>query len=188
MALEAALEKLCSDLGHFLDTLTGLDTTVTEDQPESGEVVLVGKVSDAITEIESQCRECIDAAESALSAVNHPFDANRLRRSLSGSQVQFQSIAHLLVFDLLTYETISALVGFGAEHGHGWQAWVRAVRVGLEECRSGIRELDRSYLACWEEIAERLFTGPISLHTTNIGQQISAGALDAKGREEAGMT
>jgi hypothetical protein len=188
MALEAALEKLCSDLRRFRDTLTGLETTVTQDKPDSGEVVLVGEVSDAVTDMESACRECLDAAETALSTITQPFDANRLRRSLGGSQLRFHSISHLLVSNLLTYEKISALVEFGAEHGYEWEAWVQAVRVGLEECRTAIAELAGSYLACWEEIAERLFAGPISLHTTNIGQNISASALDAKGPLEAGIT
>ena len=188
MALEAALEKLCSDLRHFRDALTGLDTTVTQDKPETGAVMLVDEVSDAITDMESACRECLDGAETALRSVAQPFDANRLRRSLAGSQLRFHTISSLLVSDLLTYQKVSALVGFGRNHGHEWASWVFAVRQGLEKCRTAASELAGSYLACWEEIAERLVSGPIALHTTNIGQQISPAAIEREGTLEAGIT
>jgi len=188
MALDAALEQLCSELRRFRDILAGLETTVTEDRPETGAVILVDEVSNAITDLDSQSRECLDAAEAALCAVDQPFDPHRLRRSLAGSQLSFHLMARLLVSDLLTYEKIGALVGFGSERGHGWDSWVRAVRLGLEECRAATTGLADAYLACWREIAERLFSGPIALHTTNIGQNISAGALDGKGPVEAGIT
>ena len=188
MALEAALENLCSELRKLRDAITGVERTVTQDRPQSDAVILVDEVSDDVTEMESSCRECLDAAEAALCAVDQPFDATRLRRSLAGSQLRFHAIADLLVSHLLTYEKVSALVGFGRKHGHEWAAWVHALCLGLEKCRAALAGLVGAYLACWEEIAERLFAGPISLHTTNIGQQISAGALDAKATVDAGIT
>jgi hypothetical protein len=188
MALEAALEKLCEDLRHLRDRVTELETTVVQDRPSSGEVILVDEVSDAITDMESASRECLDAAETALCALREPFDPNRLRRSLAGSQLRFHSISAGFLSDLLTYEKIGALVGFGREHGREWEAWVRAVRVGFEALRQTLSGIDASYLACWEEIADRLFTAPVSIHTTNIGQNIGTGALDSKGPVEAGIT
>jgi hypothetical protein len=188
MALEAALEKLCSDLRYFRDALGGLETTATQDRPETEGGMVVDEVSDGITELESLCKECLDGAEAALRAVAQPFDANRLRRSLAGSQLRFLSASHLLFSNLLAFEKISALVGFGRTHGREWAAWAHVVRQGLERCREFGAELANSYFACWEEIAERLVAGPIALHTTNIGQQISADALHDKRQVEAGIT
>ncbi|HVO56791.1 MAG TPA: hypothetical protein VMT51_03755 [Dongiaceae bacterium] len=187
MALEAALENLCSDLRKLRDAIAGVERTVTQDRPEMEAVILVDEVSDDVTELESFCRECLDAAEAALRSVDPAFDAARLRRSLASAELRFHAIAHLLVSDLLTYEKVGALVGFGRKYGHEWAAWVHAVRLGLEKCRAALHGIWGAFLACWEEIAERLLTGPIALHTTNIGQQISSRALDDR-TLETGMT
>jgi hypothetical protein len=188
MALEAALEKLCEDLRHLRDRVTELETTVVQDRPSSGEVILVDEVSDAVTEIDSACRECLDGADMALCALREPFDPSRLRRALAGSQLRFHSISDAFISGVFAFEKITALVGFGREHGHEWEAWVRAFLMGSEDLRQAIAGLAGDYLACWEEIAERLFTAPVSIHTTNIGQNIGAGALDGKGPVEAGVT
>src|SRR5262249_53677949 len=134
MALEAALENLCSELRHFRDLLASLDTTVRQDRPDASEAMVIDEVSDGITELESLCKESLDAAEEALRA-SGPFDPDRLRRSLAGSQLRFHAITHILVSDLLTFETLGALVGFGRSHGRRWAAWVHVVRQSLERCR-----------------------------------------------------
>ena len=188
MALEAALEKLCGDLRKLRDAIAGLERTVTQDRPATQAVILVDEVNDDVTDMDGASRECLDAAETALRSVAPTFDAARLRRSLASAELRFHAISDLLLSDLLTYEKVGALVGFGRKHGHEWTAWVHAVRLGLEKCRATLGGIARAFLAAWEEIAERLLTGPIALHTTNIGQQISARALDGGAAVDTGAT
>ena len=188
MALEAALEDLCKELRQFRDVLSGLEATVVQDRPTSGEVILVDEVSDDVTEIDSLAKESLDAAEEALRSVAEPADAHRLRRALAGSQLRFLRISHTLVSRLLAYEQIRALVGFGRKRGPEWMAWVRAVQAGVDNCGAALGRIDASFLQCWQDIAERGVSGPISLNTTNIGQQITSDALNLKETANTGIT
>lgn len=187
MALEAAFENLYRDLRIFRDILQGLRMTVTEDRPERDAVVLVDEVSDAVTELVGLAEESLDAAEEARKAGGPSFDPNHMRRSLARSQKQFHHLVQILVFDLLSYDRIGALVQFGRERGPAWMAWVNSVRQGLDRCRPALEAVGEAYFQCWQEIAERVTTAPVSLHTTNIGQHITTEALESR-EEREGIT
>lgn len=186
MSLETSLNKLCNDLRQFREILQGVEMTVTQDRPETETVVLVHEVSDDVTEIDSLCQESLEYAEAALHAAAH--DANRVRQSLDRSQHQYLAFSRIMASRLLSYEKVAALVRFGHDHGRGWMAWVTSLRRGLELCRPGADALGDTYLQCWVEMAERTTFGPVSLHTTNIGQQITAEALEVSRSPHDGAT
>ena len=178
MTLEAALLKLRTGLREFRDVLQGLELTVTHDRPEGDSVILVDQVGDTITEVDSLLREVLDAAEDALSAADRSLDAYGLRRSLAVAHERFLQLSRLVSSDLLGFEKISALVGFGRERGRGWMAWVATLRKGLESSSSCVDGCAEQFLRCWEELAERVNLRGISLHAANIGQQISSRETD----------
>ena len=186
MILEAAFDKLCSDLRKLRGILHDCNVNV-EDKPESESVRLVDDVSDEITELFGLSEESLSAAENARRTAGPQFDPNQMRRSLASSQKQFHNLSRNLCSNLLSYERISQLVQFGREH-RIWRGWVDSVRQGLETCRPGVEAVEEAYFQCWQEIAERVTTSPVSLHTTNIGQQISAAALESAEAVREGIT
>jgi len=188
VALEAALSNLCNSLRALYGVLDGLRLTVTEDVPRSGSVVLVDQVSEEVTELLGLSKECIDAAEESERAAGQPYNPNQLRRFLAVSQKQFHRLAKILMSSLLSYEQVSVLVEFGRSRGREWMAWVNSVREGLEKCRPVLQGAEDAYFQCWQEIAERIIAGPVSVHTTNIGQQITREALESRETEPEGVT
>ena len=186
MSLEVAFDKLCSDLQRLRGTLHDFNVNV-EDKPESQSVRLVDDVSDEVTELFALSEESLSAAEEARRAAGAAFDPNQMRRSLATSQKHFYNLSRNLSSDLLSYERISELVRFGRGH-RDWQGWVDSVRQGLETCRPGVEAVEDAYFQCWHEIAERVTTGPFSLHTTNIGQQITTAAVESAETTREGVT
>ncbi len=188
MALELALSNLCTSLKTLHGVLDGLHFTVTEDVPKTGSVVLVDQVSEEVTELLGLSEECLDAAIESQRAAGQPYDPNQMRRSLVVSQKQFHHLSQILFSRLLAYEPIASLVQFGRKRGREWMAWVDTLRHGLDKCRPVLEGAEEAYFQCWQEIGERLVAGPVSLHTTNIGQQITADALESRDAARQGVT
>ena len=188
MALELALSNLCTSLKTLHGVLDGLRFTVTEDVPKTGSVVLVDQVSEEVTELLGLSEECLDAAIESQRAAGQPYDPNQMRRSLVVSQKQFHHLSQILFSRLLAYEPIASLVQFGRKRGREWMAWVDTLRHGLDKCRPVLEGAEEAYFQCWQEIGERLVAGPVSLHTTNIGQQITADALESRDAARQGVT
>jgi hypothetical protein len=188
VALETALSNLCDRLKALHGVLDGLHLTVTEDVPQRGSVVLVDQVSEEVSELLGLTEECLDAAGEAQRAAGQPYDPNQMRRSLVVSQKQFHRLSQILFSKLLAYELISALVQFGRKRGREWMAWVDTLRQGLDKCRLSLEVVEDAYFQCWQEIGERLIAGPVSVHTTNIGQQITTDALESRDAARQGVT
>jgi hypothetical protein len=188
VALETALSNLCSSLRALYRVLDELRYTVTEDVPESGSVILVDQAGEAVTELLGLSKECMDAGEGAEKAGSQPYDPNKLRRLLTVSQTQFHHLAHIYTASLLSYEQVNALVQFGRRRGPEWAAWVTSVREGVEKCLPALEAAEDAYFQCWREMAERIIAGQVSVHTTNIGQQITREALESREIETGGVT
>jgi hypothetical protein len=186
MALEAALEKLCSDLRMVQDILSGLEATFLHDAPEKGGVRLVDDLSDKVTDLRSFAMDALSSAEEALDAEQDIHEQHQMRRALAHSQLQFLELQKSFSVELLTYEEANQLVAFGKKAGGEWPGWVESVLQGLDGCRPVLQASAAAYCQAWQEIAERITTGPVSVHTTNIGQQITAGGgqeLDSAAHE-----
>lgn len=186
MALEAALERLCGDLRKLCEILRDFDVNVG-DKPATQSVLLADDVSDEVTELFALSQESFITAEEARKTSGSPFEANQLRRSLTESQKKFHLLSRGLLSSLLTYERIGELVQFG-ERKREWLGWVNSVRQGLERCRPAVEAVEDAYVQCWQEIAERVMGGPVALHTTNIGQQITTEALASRESARDGVT
>jgi hypothetical protein len=188
VALESALANLCNSLQSLHGVLDGLRLTVTEDVPKRGSVLLVDQVGEEVTELLALTEESLEAAIESQRAAGQPYDPNQMRRSLAVSQRQFHRLSQILFSRLLAYEPIASLVQFARKRGREWMAWLDTLRHGLDKCRPALETVGDAYFQCWQEIGERLIAGPVSLHTTNIGQQITADALESRDAARQGVT
>jgi hypothetical protein len=183
VALEAALNMLVTDLEKLNGILGELDINAGDfGEPEAGH--LATEVCESITELFGRSKGALSLAGEARDAGGEPFDPNKLRRSLAESQKNFQILSRNLFSNLLSFERIGDLVGFAREH-KPWNGWVNSVRVGLERCRLAVEAVDDGYFACWQEMAERVASSPVAVHTTNIGQQITTEALTSREAAQA---
>jgi hypothetical protein len=183
MALEKTFQELSDCLRKLQDSLLVLQLTIREDLPPQGEVALVDQFGDAVDDSLGWLQESVAAAIEAQHAVEHPIDIDRARKALANCQERFHRVEQRFASDLVSYEKLKDLTTFGRSRRGEWLGWVRSVKEGLEQCRQPIDEVSKALLACWQEIAERAGMTSVSVHATNIGQQITASELNSKVRE-----
>jgi len=180
MALEKTFQELSDGLRKLQDNLLALQLTIREDLPPEGEVALVDQFGDAVDDSLGWLQESLAAAVEAQHAVEHPVDIDRASRALANCQERFHRVEQRFASDLVSYEKLKDLTGFGRSRRGEWLGWVRSVKKGLEQCRQPIDEVSKALLACWQEIAERAGMTSVSVQATNIGQQITAADLTGK--------
>jgi hypothetical protein len=183
VALEKMFQELTDCLRRLRDNLLALQLTIREDLPPQGAVALVDQFGDAVDDSLGWLEESLAAAVEAHQAVEHPLDIHQARRALANCQELFHRVAQRFVSDLVSYEKLKDLTGFGRSRRGEWLSWVRSVKDGLEECRQPIDEVSRALLACWQEIAERAGMTSVSVQATNIGQQITTPEFTSKLRD-----
>jgi hypothetical protein len=185
VALEAAFEKLFSELRKLQDTLVAVRLTVVEDKPVRGEAALVDKMGDTILDIMGSIDEALRAARSARKAIGNPMDLNGARRALAICQARFHRAGQEFAGELVSYERLKDLARLGNERRGEWIPWANSAKQGIEQCRYPLDEAGKALAACWEEIAERVGTTSISVQATNIGQKIvTAGDREASFEKE----
>ena len=55
-----------------------------------------------------------------------------------------------------------------------WPEWLGQIKSIIYTIRDKFLEVWRALCQCWEELADKLSSGAVSVQTTNIGQQITA--------------
>jgi hypothetical protein len=174
MALEKAFNELCDGFRKLKDGLAALQLTLREDLPREGSVLLVDHLADAVDDCLGWLDESFAAALEGCGVVGQTLNLDRARRSLTSCQRQFQFLEQRFRADLNSYERVQELTSFGRRRRGEWLAWAKSVRQGLEECGQSTEAVSAALITCWQEIAERAAMTSVSVHTTNIGQQIAA--------------
>ena len=182
MALENVFKELSTQCGSLRETLLELRTTAVEDKPLRGDVVLVDELGDAADELGGWMEEALAAALEAQQAVRYPVDVECAKRSLVLCHACLNRVSNRFYIDLASYEEIAKLAGLGRERGGEWGASSRGVKEAIYRCRPHLCDLNESAFACWQELTDRLGTTSVSVHSTNIGQQMSVPEGGEEGR------
>ncbi len=177
MALERTFRELPDSLRRLRDCVLALQLTAREDVPKQGSVLLIDKLGDTVDDTLGWTEESLALSIAALQAVTHPVDMEQARRALVECQEQFLRVQQCFLRELFSYELGKDLVAFGKTRQGEWRAWVKSVRQGLAHCRIPLEECGRVLMHCWQDIAEHASAATMSVHTTNIGQQITAADL-----------
>jgi hypothetical protein len=188
MALEKIFGELPDSIRKLRDSMLGLQLTIREDLPLEGSVVLVDQFGDAVDDSLGWLEDSLAAAVEAQKYAKPPFDIDRARRALANCQEQFHRMEQRFGSDLISYEKLKDLTGFGRSRRGEWPGWVKSVRKGLDECRRPIENVSEALLACWQEIAEHAGVTSVSVQATNIGQQIAAPELISRSLASEGIT
>ena len=59
------------------------------------------------------------------------------------------------------------------DRGKAWMNWMTLVHTIINTLREKMLETWQALCQCWEELAEKLSDGAVSVQATNIGQQIT---------------
>jgi hypothetical protein len=173
MAIEAVFQQLATTFETVREMLQNLGLTVIEDRPPHGEILLVERLGNLVDDLRGWAEEGCAAVSAARQAVAHPPDMQRARQELAAAQERFLLLKYRFFDEAVTHRTIDALMRFGHQRGREWLGWVKSVVLALEAGRAPIRMLDEALLQAWKELVERLGVRSMSVHTTNIGQQIA---------------
>jgi hypothetical protein len=173
MAIEKTFRTLQVELGKLREALEALSTTVDEDRPTPDAIAVTARLGDSVLAIRGTIEDARAAAAQAVQAVTHPMDTERARRALAACQEQFHRFAGQFFSDLTSYDSIEDLMSVSRERGHHWERWVSVVRQSLDQCRVLADEVRDALFLCWQELAEKLGTGSVSVQNTTIGQQIT---------------
>ena len=170
MALEATFVDLYNQFKRLQDNLLALRLTVAEDKPLKGEVMLVDRLEDSITDTMGSLNHCLNASLLAKKAVAMP-DLDRARRALNKCQEQFHSAERRFGDELVSYERLRDLATLGDKRGKEWASWAGSVKHGLEQCRDPLEGASKALAACWQELAEHCRNTSIVIHSRNLGRR-----------------
>jgi hypothetical protein len=158
------------DLQQLQEALEALGTTIEEDRPARGDVVVASSLSDAVLAARGFLEEALTAADAACRAIAAPVCAEGVRQALSACQESFQRFATQFALELASFERIDDLRSVGRERGREWQGWATVVRQAVEQCRALVEEVRAALFRCWQELAERATATAVSIQNTTIGQ------------------
>jgi hypothetical protein len=184
MALEVTFRNLSVSLDMLHDALNTLHVTLG-DKPPDQDLALVDGLENALLDTMGELHEARKAALNARRAVGPQPDLDRARRALTSCQQRFHRMEQQFSLNLVSYDKLKELVRLG-EKGNEWRSWSDSTRQGIELCREPMDQTSKALAACWQELAERLGTVNLSVHT--VGQQIKMPKSIAKSMEPEGVT
>jgi hypothetical protein len=185
MAIETVFLNLTRKFDAMCEALQSLALTAIEDRPASGEVLLVDRLGNLVEDLRGWAEEAREAAVQAGAALAHPADLNLGRRALALANERFIRLEYRFFDEAVAHAMVSELTRFGRQRGREWLSWTGGVVQALDACRSPLRELDEALFHAWQELGERLGSRSLSVHTNNIGQQITAPASQRRGGPQA---
>lgn len=186
MALDITFRELFTQLKKLRETLDPLRCLLPED-PLNLEVALVQHLRDSVNNVDGWLDDCLVELQDARRALGHS-DLNRPRQALAKCQKSFDEAENTFSSELLSYEKLREIVGLGERRKGIWRIWSQNVRRDLDTCRYELDLTRKALIACWQELAEHAGTTNISVQTTSIGQQITAGRSELGELETEGVT
>jgi hypothetical protein len=170
MSLEAAVADTRDRVLAVQDALLALRVTAVEDGPTGQESVLVDTLGDAVDDALGLVREAFSAAAECLDAAGPPLDTERVRFQLAACHDATTRLLRRVLGDVYSPRRGDDLSRI-ARRGQQWRIWSEAVKDAAERCVEPLGDAVASLGVCWREVADR--SALVSVHSTNVGQQIS---------------
>jgi hypothetical protein len=176
MTLEAVFSDLSAQWKRMVEEGEhGLLWAVTETKPDE-EHALATHYVDAATDLVAIAREGLAACPPSAAATPNLAQAGK---GLLRCQEQYNALVSLYYSRLASYSRLRRLKRFGREKT-AWRDWATHVRKALDLCRGSMDDLNRALFCGWQELTDRVGLGGVSVHATNIGQQITVPKTEAE--------
>src|SRR5215468_6010738 len=128
MSLETTFESLRCELGFLQETVSSLHVTATEDKPVRGEVALVTRLEDVVTDLVGTLEGALIYAAKGSQTSKQDQVSSELRITLRDSHDLINRFARTFYTNLATHESIAQLLQMGRERGKGWHRWAGVVK------------------------------------------------------------
>lgn len=175
MALEITFRSLTICVHRLHDALSVLEVTLG-DKPANDEAAVADGVETNLLDIMGTLHDVRQTAILAETAVGHPADLDKARRTLMQCQGRFHDLEQQFTAGLSAYEQLKELARLGSTRKQ-WQPWSAMVRQEIEQCQPPLLDLSRAFADCWQELVEHSGQTSISIRTENLGQKIVAREL-----------
>jgi len=188
MALEKTFEDLYERLLALEKVLEDFANAVLHGKPADEDHHLADRLWDAVAEMQGRSKDAKDAAADARKAVELPINLELAWRKLKACQQSLNQLSRQFPTEVASDKHVEELIRVAdlmtlrSEHPE-WAGWVNVQLVHLGETREKILDATDGALLCWEEIAERAGMTNVSMHATNIGQQITVPVAKESTRE-----
>src|SRR5215471_5474365 len=115
MSLETTFEALHRKVGLLHEAVSSLHVTATEDKPVRGEVALVSKFEDVITDLMGTLEGAVIHAAKGVHASQQDETSSNVRNALRDCHDLINRFARSFYTDLATHESITRLLQMGRE-------------------------------------------------------------------------
>ena len=110
----------------------------------------------------------------ALAAIRPPRNLQQTQAGLIDVSRYLNDAVDRFRKDIMEPMTVQVLSQMATELGGEWPEWLGQIKSIIYTIRDKFLEVWRALCQCWEELADKLSSGAVSVQTTNIGQQITA--------------
>jgi predicted NBD/HSP70 family sugar kinase len=170
MALRATLEALRTGLEQAARTAQDLGDQA---EPVKRVTALADSFEEGAEDVRGWLDEGVEAIDATLGSAQSSAHPERLLECLARVHERVLTAGERLG-GLLPYERAEQVVRFGEDPDERWRGvWAQQLYESLVGCRGELDAVHRRLLKCWSEFADRNATGLLSIHATNIGQQVT---------------
>ena len=168
MTTEATFLNLEQCLQDLQEGLEMLGTTIEQDRPECGDVIVASRMTDAVLAARGYLRGVITSAREARGAVTGSLDPVLARLALTRSQEQFHRFANFFHTELHCFDRFDDLRNIGEERGRPWRDWATVVTETLGQGERIVEETRAAFLSSWKALAERMIAVPVTVQTASV--------------------
>jgi len=124
--------------------------------------------------VKGDLHEALAAFGKALAAIRPPRNLQQTQAGLIDVSRYLNDAVDRFRKDIMEPMTVQVLSQMATELGGEWPEWLGQIKSIIYTIRDKFLEVWRALCQCWEELADKLSSGAVSVQTTNIGQQITA--------------
>lgn len=161
MTIERTFQQLQQRLRDLEEALDALGTTVEQDRPTGGDVVVATQLDDAVLAARGYLQESLTAAGEASEGVALSFDTSRTQRALTHCQERLHELARYFASELTSFDRLDDIRSVGRERGKDWLTWATVVTQELDLCRTLLEEARSAVFTCWQHLTERMTSTPV---------------------------
>jgi hypothetical protein len=124
--------------------------------------------------VKGDLHEALAAFRRALAAGRPPRDLQQAQAGLIDVSRYLNDAVDRFGKDIIEPMRLQVLSQMAGELSGEWPEWLVQIKSIIYTIRDRFLEVWRALCQCWEELADKLSSGAVSVRTTNIGQQITA--------------
>jgi len=172
VSLSDEVDELGINAMQFFPPVSSDDQANGDDQGQRAPSPVESLGENALA-LKGDLHEAMTALEKGLTAIRPPRNLQQAQASLIDVNRYLNDAVSRCRTDVSAARTLQVLSEIAKELGGGWPEWLTLVHKIIRTVSDKFLETWQALCQCWEELAEKLSAGAVSVQTTNIGQHIT---------------